>query len=150
MLSDSFLHSSFPLLEVLLKSISQPFHSHPNIPSLVKNSAQGFQTPSPLVTVGLLNGQMISLLQSTTRVLWGALSCRRMKRLLFLHHHHHHHYYHTLLPRMSATLKQDIVFQVHLSLKKDLLGRLELLMPVSVLMGSIFWSYLEEYHLTMQ
>ena len=104
------IHPHIPCshLSVLLKYISQLFHSHPNVPSLVKNSAQGFQTPLPLVTAGLLNGQRISLLQSTTRILCGALSCRRMKRLLFPHHHHYHH--HALPPRMSVTLKQDIVF----------------------------------------
>ena len=139
---NSFLHSSFPSLRVLLKYISQLFHSHLNIPLLVKISAQGFQTPLPLVTTGLLNGQRISLLQSTTGILWSVLSCCQMKRLLFSHHHHHHQ---TLPSHMYATLKQDIVFQVRLSRKKaerNIFWRLEFLMPVSVLTGSIFYSYL--------
>ena len=55
--SDLFLHSSFPFLRALLKYISQLFHLLLNALSLLKNSAQGFQTLLPLVMAGLLNGQ---------------------------------------------------------------------------------------------
>ena len=55
--------------------ISRLFHLPPNAPSLVKTSAHGFQTPSPSLMAGLLNGQRLSLLQSTTRILCGVFPC---------------------------------------------------------------------------
>lgn len=42
---------------VLLKYVFQLFHLHPVAPSLLKNSAQDFQTLSPSVTTGLLHGR---------------------------------------------------------------------------------------------
>ena len=81
--SNSFLHSSYPSLRAVLRSISQLFRLHMNAPSWVKNSAQGFQTLLSSVVASLLNGQWSSLLQSTTKILCDALSCRRMKRPFF-------------------------------------------------------------------